>query len=323
MPPEPLLSRFRADLVRLTGGEPRRLGVAVSGGADSLALLLLAHAAFPGEVAAATVDHGLREEAAGEAALVAGVCERLGCPHATLRVDVAVGGEGLQGEARRARYRALADWAEGEGIGWILTAHQSDDQAETILMRLQRGSGLAGLASVRAVRAEGARVRVARPLLGWSRAELEAVVEAAGLEPVQDRSNRDERFDRVRMRRFLAANPAFEPQRLARSAAALAEAEEALGWAAEAEFQARCAFDGDGCRIDPAGLPRGLRRRLLARAVAEVRTRAAMPPPPRGIEDVEGLLAAAEAGGSATLAGLLVRGGESWTVRPAPPRRQG
>src|SRR5205085_3949949 len=241
-----LTDRLRADLERLTGPEPGRLGVAVSGGADSLALLLLAHGAFPGGVAAATVDHGLRPEAGDEAVFVGTVCERLGCPHAILRVEVAEGGEGLQGEARRARYRALAEWAEGQGIAWLLTAHHSDDQAETSLMRLQRGSGLAGLASIRAVRHGSAAVKVARPLLGWTRAELEAVVEEAGLEAVRDRSNEDERFDRVRMRRFLAANPTFEAKRLARSASALAEAEEALGWAADAAFQARCVFDGDG-----------------------------------------------------------------------------
>src|SRR5687767_15062838 len=140
-PPSPQqVERFRDDLEALTGqGCAEPLGVAISGGPDSLALLLLAAAAFPGRVAAATVDHGLRAESADEAHHVASVCAELGCPHNILAIAVPDGARGIQAEARKARYGALRAWAEEAGIDQIATAHHADDQAETILMRLQRG----------------------------------------------------------------------------------------------------------------------------------------------------------------------------------------
>lgn len=315
-----MLDRFRADLEALVG-PPERIGVAVSGGPDSLALLLLADAAYPGRVAAATVDHGLRPEGAEEARFVASVCERLGCPHAILAVAVAPGGEGVQGEARRARYAALRQWAEAHRLPLLLTAHHADDQAETILMRLQRGSGVAGLSAIRPVRPEGATLHVVRPLLGWPRADLAEIVARARLGAVDDPSNRDPRYDRVAMRDFLAANPRFEPARLARSAAALREADEALGWMTDALAAERCTLADGVWRIDVAGLPREIRRRLLHRAVAAVRREAGLEPPWTGGEDVEGLLAALESGAAATLAGVMARGGPAWQIRLAPPRR--
>ena len=108
-----MIERFAADLVALWGGHGN-LGVAVSGGPDSLALLLLTAAALPGRVAAATVDHGLRPEGAAEAAMVASVCARLGVPHTTLKVEVGAGN--VQSEARNARYAALAGWMAEAGI---------------------------------------------------------------------------------------------------------------------------------------------------------------------------------------------------------------
>lgn len=124
-----------------------KLGIAVSGGPDSLGLLLLAAAARPGGVCAATVDHGLRAEGAAEAAQVAAVCRDLGVPHETARVLVEPGN--VQSEARAARYAALADWMAREGVAALATAHHADDQAETLVMRLNRASGVAGLAGVR------------------------------------------------------------------------------------------------------------------------------------------------------------------------------
>ena len=112
-PPDPeLTARFAGDLAALWAGKGK-LGLAVSGGPDSLALLLLAQAALPGRVEAATVDHGLRPESAGEAAMVAAVCARLGVPHQTLAVEVAQGN--IQSQARTARYAALAGWMAEQG----------------------------------------------------------------------------------------------------------------------------------------------------------------------------------------------------------------
>jgi tRNA(Ile)-lysidine synthase len=318
-PAAPLIERFRADL-ETHAGAPGALGIAVSGGPDSLALLLLAKAAYPEQVHAATVDHGLRPESAGEARHVAAICAGLGCPHETLEADVAAGGEGVQGEARRVRYAALAGWAEGKAIGLVCTAHHQEDQAETLLMRLQRGSGLSGLAGIRPSRPEGS-VRILRPLLTWSRAELAGIAAAAGLEPVADPSNLDERFDRVALRRFLADNPRFEPARLARSAAALREADEALAWAADELAEDRTTSQGGEWRLDAGGLPRALQRRLLSRTIARVREACGIGPAWTGAEDVERLLKTLEAGGTATLGGVMASGGPVWRIRPAPPRR--
>lgn len=321
MTPAPhLIERLRGDFIRLAG-EPERLGIAVSGGPDSLALLLLAAAAFPGRVEAATVDHGLRPESGDEAAFVASICEQLGVPHEILPVRVPGGRDGVQGEARRVRYAALATWAKRRSLPFLCTAHHADDQAETILMRLQRGSGLGGLSGIRAVRRDGG-LTIVRPLLGWTRAELSEVVAESGMTAVDDPSNRDTRFDRVTMREFLQANPEFQSKRLSRSAAALAEAEGALCWMAETLFAERCSMADGAWQIDVEGLPRELRRRLLSRTIGDIRRR--FDQPWSGSEDVEGLLSTLEAGGTATLAEVMASAsGSRWSLRPAPPRRHG
>src|SRR3546814_259092 len=146
------------------------LGVAVSGCSHGVALVRRAHAVLPGWVEAATVDHVLRPESLDEALYVGEICAVLDCPHAILPVAVPNGPAGLQAEARRVRYDALAHWAAERGIGAIATAHHADDQAETLLMRLQRGSGIAGLSGIRAIRHEG-DLAIVRPLLGWTKAD--------------------------------------------------------------------------------------------------------------------------------------------------------
>jgi tRNA(Ile)-lysidine synthase len=268
------------------------------------------------------VDHGLRPEAASEAAFASEICARLGCAHTILPVQVETGGEGLQGEARRARYAALGAWAEGHSIAILCTAHHADDQAETILMRLQRGSGIAGLSGIRAVRKQGRKLRTARPLLGWARSDLAAIVQAAGLAAVDDPSNRDLRFDRVAMRKFLAENPQFEPNRLSRSASALAEADEALAWTVERLAGERCTLLHGEWRIDSADLPREFKRRLLHRAIAQIRRSHDLTPDWTGAEDVEGLLVSLEGKETATRAGVIANAsGDTWHIRLAPPRR--
>jgi tRNA(Ile)-lysidine synthase len=318
-PPREQLDRFRAAVEGLAGG-PERLGLAVSGGSDSLALLLLAAAAYPGRVEAATVDHGLRRESVVEALHVEDICERVGCAHTILSVSVPSRTAGLQAEARKARYAALANWADAQGIGHLATAHHLDDQAETLLMRLQRGSGVAGLSAIRPIRRQGGLL-ILRPLLAWTKAELVHLVARAGIEPVDDPSNHDLRFDRTAIRRFLGDNPQFSAQRLARTAAAAREADEALDWAADQLAEDRITFAGGEWRIEPAELPRELKRRLLIRAIVLLREAHAIEPPWSGSEDVEGLLAALESGGAATLAGVMARGGPCWHLRLAPPRR--
>lgn len=245
-----------------------RLGLAVSGGPDSLALLLLAHAALPERIEAATVDHCLRAESADEAATVARVCAALGVPHAVLSVSV---GEGnLQAQAREARYAALAEWMDNRELAALATAHHADDQAETLLMRLGRGSGVAGLAGVRARgMVPETELPLLRPLLEWRRTELAAVVAAAGLTAAADPSNSDERFDRVRMRQAIAGADWLDVAALAQSAAHLADADAALDWAARREWAEQVEKTALGATYRPRA-PRAVALRVLARLVTEL-----------------------------------------------------
>jgi len=232
-----LRGRFAADLAALWPDVERSgpLGLAVSGGPDSLALLLIAHEAMPRRVAVASVDHGLRPEAAGEVAVVERIAAERGIPFTPIKVALAPGN--VQARAREARYAALAQWAAEAGLGAVATAHHADDQAETLLMRLNRGSGLAGLAGVRARTViEGSEVTLLRPLLGWRKAELASLVAAAGITAVQDPSNTNPDFDRARLRARMAKADWLDPVQIAASAAHLAEGWQALDWYAELDW---------------------------------------------------------------------------------------
>ncbi|WP_166038540.1 tRNA lysidine(34) synthetase TilS [Sphingosinicella sp. YJ22] len=322
MAPDPaLVARFKVDLQGLTQGRPEKLGVAVSGGPDSLALLLLAAAAYPGAVVAATVDHGLREESAGEARFVARICDDLGVPHAVLAPGWSEApASNVPALARRARYEALRAWSGRAGCEWIATAHHVDDQAETLLMRLARGSGVAGLAGVRAVNAWPATKSdvVVRPLLGWRKAELVAIVEAAGLQAVVDPTNDDDRLDRTHARRLLDSAPWLNPVRIAASATNLLDAEEALAWTTERVVEARLrrAEDQACVTIDARDLPRELQRRLLRCALANFTDETAVPGP-----KLMTLLDTLLDGRPATLAGVKAEPGDTWRLTLAPPRR--
>ncbi|MEO7786898.1 MAG: tRNA lysidine(34) synthetase TilS [Sphingomicrobium sp.] len=308
------VERFAADLAALTRPADR-VGVAVSGGPDSLALLLLADAARPGAIAAATVDHRLRPDSRAEAEQVAAICAERAIPHAILTARWAEPPTAnLQARARDERYALLTAWAETEGLTTVATAHHADDQAETLLMRLARGAGIAGLGGVRPSRTLTPGIALVRPLLGWRKAELAAVVADAGLDPVDDPANRDPRHDRARARHWLADNVTLDPVRLATSAAWLREADDALDWTAATLAQQRLRQDGGAVTIDPAGLPPELQRRLLLAAFATLG--AATPTGP----DLARALAALRLGDTVTLAGLKLVGGEKWVLVRAPSR---
>jgi tRNA(Ile)-lysidine synthase len=309
-------ARFAAALGRLwPEGADGRLGLAVSGGPDSLALLLLAHAAIPGKFTVATVDHGLRAAAADECRAVARLCDERGLACEILTVET--GGGNLQAAAREARYAALAGWAEREGLYAVATAHHADDQAETLIMRLNRASGLSGLSGVRPRGVvPGTELPLLRPLLDWRRAELAAIVSRAGLAPATDPSNLDERFDRVRVRGALAEADWLDPAALAQSAAHLAEADEALDWAAEREW-AESVVTGDGeVRYVPQA-PRAIVLRVVVRIIAGFGGE------PRGAavsELVDGLAT----GQTGNVAGVIAKvESGAWIFRPEPPRRTG
>jgi tRNA(Ile)-lysidine synthase len=312
-PPELLVRRFADDFRRLTGAGPDDgVGIAVSGGPDSVALLLLATAAFPGQVEAATVDHGLREAAADEARFVGDLCAARGIPHATLTLDALDAGN-VSAKARAARYAALNKWADAKGIDWLLTAHHADDQLETVIMRLNRGAGVAGLSGVRARQG-----RIVRPLLGWRRSELVDLVVEAGIVAVDDPSNRDDRYDRARLRKSLAGAEWIDPLAVVESTAALADADAAIAWSVDALEAALVRVAGHQIRLDQnAGLPAEYVRRLVLRCLRRIDPDCA----PRGAA-LSRLIATLESGGSATLGTILARGGKTWTFAPAPPRRQ-
>lgn len=306
------ITRFSEALRRLGAGEGRIL-LAVSGGPDSLALLLLAQEALPERIAAATVDHGLRPEAADEAAFVADVCARLGVAHTVLTPGQPIAGN-LQSAARAARYALLEDAADAAGCVFIATAHHMDDQFETVLMRVARGSGIDGLSAIRARNG-----RIIRPMLGFAKAELEAICADAGVEPVRDPSNDDADFDRVAMRQFLAsgAHP-FDAARAALTAEALAEAGEALDWATQRLLAERMTVKDDAISLQVIDLPMEFQRRLLLAALRHL----APDLTPRG-NTVTRDLRKLRAGQTVTIGNILCKGGNPWHLAPAPPRRTG
>jgi tRNA(Ile)-lysidine synthase len=317
-----LLDRFRADLEPLVApGE--RIGIAVSGGPDSLALLLLAAAVRPQNIETATVDHALRPESGADAIAVADVCARLEVPHRILVIDWdEPPGSAIQEQARLVRYAALAAWMRERALDVLLTGHHLDDQAETLLMRLLRGAGVRGLAGMRpASSVPGAPdLRLVRPLLSWRRSELEALCKSADVTPVRDPSNADERHERVRVRRAMTEAHWLDPEALARSASHLAAADEALAWAARHEWDRRVTQGSGGIRYLPSDAPAEIRRRIVARAVTELATEGSGEPL-RGRE-LDRLLADLEAGGTATLRGVRCQGGDPWQFTPAAPRRK-
>ena len=319
IPEQAQLDRFASDLDALV--EPDvRIGVAVSGGPDSLALLLLAAAARPGRIEAATIDHALRVEARAEAEMVANLCRTLALPHAilTARWDEPPA-TAIEERARKERYRLLAYWAEERGLAAIVTAHHAEDQAETVLMRLARGSGVKGLAAMRPRSiASGAHVRLVRPLLGWRRSELETICSAAGVQPVRDPSNDDEQFERVRVRRAVAEASWIDAGAVARSAAHLGDADDALKWAADNEWRRAVEEHRERISYRVGDAPREIVRRIVARALRRLAT--------EGETDLRGgeldrLLATLAEGGTSTLRGVLCTGGSVWKFIRAAPRR--
>ncbi len=208
----------------------RGLVLAVSGGADSTALMVLM-AKWQERPAALVVcvDHGLRPAAAAEAELVVRNGERLGLPVKVVKASEPHVSGNLQDWARRVRYRCLADAAREAGCDAIVTAHHRDDQAETFLLRLARGSGVYGLAAMSETSTVHG-VEVVRPLLDVSRESLGVVVAESGLPVVSDPSNEDQRFDRVRLRSLMPdlAAHGLTAERLAETAGRLARAAAAL-----------------------------------------------------------------------------------------------
>lgn len=308
-----LAARLIASVRALVGADAdwARLGIAVSGGPDSMALLALAVDAFPARVAAITVDHGMRAASADEAAMVANWCAGRGIDHAILTPAAPPVGN-LQSWARTQRYALIDQWRAACGIDWIMTAHHADDQLETLLMRLNRGSGVAGLAGVRSRSG-----RVIRPLLGERKADLLAFAHARGLPYALDPSNADPRFDRAVLRAALADASWLDAAAAARSAAALAQAHEALEWTVDALAASHVRASGAGWALDRTDLPREYLRRLVLVMLDRIDPTGGVP---RG-DTLDRAIAMAMTGRQASLGACLLRGGTPWTLVPAPARQ--
>lgn len=297
------------------GGVPERLAVAVSGGGDSMAaLVLVAGWAAPRNIAvrAVTVDHRLRPEAADEARAVATFCDGRGIAHRTLCWAGWSGQGNLPATARNARYRLIADWARAEGIGAVVLGHTLDDQGETVLMRLARGSGVDGLSGMATERfAHG--LRWLRPLLQIRRAALREVLRAGNIGWAEDPGNDNPHYDRVVARRALAvlAPLGIDAEGLAATAARMAETRAALEALARDAAARMIRVAAGDVLIDIAAfvaLPRDLRERMFAHALCWV---AAADYRPRHVA-LRAVLDGALAGQVGTLHGCLVsarRGG--------------
>lgn len=248
-----------------------RVGVAVSGGGDSVALLVLAAEMLgPGRISAATVDHGLRPEAAAEAAQVAALCARLGVAHEALSWQAGPGQGNLMAQARAARLRLLADWARRLDLSAVLLGHTLDDQAETVLMRLARGSGVDGLSGMApARRAEG--MLWLRPFLPVTREALRGALTRRGINWAEDPTNADPRFARTRARAALGALAplGIDAAGLAATAARMAEARVALETRTRQVFDALVRQTGGTVLVDMAGfgLEPEIRDRLFAAVI--------------------------------------------------------
>jgi tRNA(Ile)-lysidine synthase len=322
--------------------------LAVSGGPDSVALMWLAarwrKALSRGpRLLAVTVDHGLRVDAAHEAREVKRLANRLDVPHRTVRWAGEKPKSGVPAAARAARYRLLASVARRSGASHILTAHTRDDQAETLLMRLVRGSGIGGLAAM-ARESEREGVLIARPFLNVPKSQLIATLQKAKIDYADDPTNRDVRFTRPRIRAVIeglsveggdARNLARLATRLARANAAIevltdgaarylalrdpiAAPRDAGTWPPSVTFEA----------IAFAGLPEEIRLRLLLRAIDRIGHEG-----PAELGKVEALLAILDRASretvatskprlKQTLAGAVVSlAGGRIVIAAAPPRR--
>ena len=317
------------------------LVLAVSGGPDSTALLWLAArwratGKHGPKLIAVTVDHGLRAESAREALAVKRLARKLKVEHRTLHWTGKKPKTGIQQAARAARYRLLANAARKVGASHILTAHTLDDQAETVLFRLARGSGITGLrgmARLSPLPASGEREpEIVRPLLSVPKSRLLATLRAARIAFADDPSNRDPRFTRPRLRELMPglAAEGLDARRLAVFARRMARADQTIEQMVDAAAAGLSRREGAGAIVfsaEYADLPSEIALRLLGRAVAQAGNEG-----PVELGKLEALHAAltaatAQKGRAArfrrTLAGALVTFADEITIERAPARRSG
>jgi tRNA(Ile)-lysidine synthase len=305
--------------------------LAVSGGPDSVALMLLCarwSLRASRDIAVATVDHRLRKEARAEAEVVGRWARALGYEHHLLTWEEEKPASRLQERARRARYALLAGCARRIGASAIVLAHHSEDQAETILFRLIRGSGVAGLAGMARV-ARWEEVALLRPLLDFRKEDLETVCARAGQSFFRDPSNEDENFARARLRKLapVLAAQGLDRESLLRLGTRAARADAALGQCAVETMERALRRSEPSCiEFDAATLseaPDEILQRVLANAILRIAPASAL-----RLERLErasariGAALTARGPVRVTLADVSIEAnGERVRLRPAPPRR--
>ncbi|MCR9124257.1 MAG: tRNA lysidine(34) synthetase TilS [Phyllobacteriaceae bacterium] len=253
--------RARAAFGRLALPANATFILAVSGGGDSVALMHMARRHFADHrpdvrLLAATIDHGLRAESASEVRHVAQTCETLGIEHFTLRWDADRPATGVQTAARQARYALLTELAAQHQSAMVLTGHTEDDRAETVAMRAARAPDGRGLAGIDDATLSARCVWFVRPLLHVGRRDLRHWLTANGLSWIDDPSNDDRRFERVRVRADLARDPLKRDALLATAAQQRERRHrDAFEGAACLDDRAIWQMTGDGSRFTPAGMP--------------------------------------------------------------------
>jgi tRNA(Ile)-lysidine synthase len=262
--PQDLKARLDRALEALGVPAGTTVAVATSGGADSLALVLLMHECR--RVVALTVDHGLRPQSADEAKWLASLLAERGIPHHTLPWLSEKPSANIQAAAREARYGLMADWCAENSVAYLATAHHQDDQAETLLLRLARGSGVYGLAAMAPVSllSKGGVLTIVRPFLDVPKSALVAYLTAQYVDWIEDPSNADPRYDRVRVRQLLSDPPleGLNAERLADTAKRLRRTRDAL------EFYERSWLGSATCEEEPGYLV--LRTAALQEAPEEI-----------------------------------------------------
>jgi tRNA(Ile)-lysidine synthase len=332
---DPPVSDAEADALFAELADASALLLAISGGPDSTALLALAarwaaRAVRAPRLIAATVDHGLRPEARREAIAVKRLAQKFGIPHRTLHWRGAKPVAGIQEKARLARYELLRAEARRHGARHVLTAHTLDDQAETILFRMARGSGITGLAGMARATAQPDEILLVRPFLHVPKARLVATLAAEQLPFADDSSNRDPRFARSRLRPLVAqlAREGLDAQRLSLLALRMRRADAAIEAIVNAvtPIATHPLGPSGAVTIDAAmlgSLPAEVALRLMGRAIANVGDEG-----PVELGKLEAFMAALAVSTGVsrfrrTLAGAMVTfAGQRIVVERAPARRR-
>lgn len=299
----------------------RRIAVAVSGGGDSMALMgLLANWAKSRDIQVyvLTVNHGLRAEAAQEAKQVGLWAKAIGIHHKTLVWTGEKPKAKIQEEARAARYRLMAEYCHSKKITDLFLAHHQDDQAETILFRLAKGSGLDGLAGMAAIQSYDPSLDLLRPLLNVTHAQLISTCKKMGLEWFEDLSNVSDLYSRVRIRKSadVLAGEGLTSARLATLGARLERAANALEQVTDIAWK-DCLQIKETKRVvfiygRAMGYPEEVLLRLLRRALAELAGKRRYPPSLETLEEIAaGIYDPASSFRAATLANCVIRRSKS------------